>query len=169
MKPVDPKDFHQSQRGFFAGVLYNAMIDNPKIVVLTGDLGWGQFDKIRNDFSDRFINTGAAEQCLLDIAVGLALAGKIPVVYTITSFYLRAAETISLYINHEKLNVKLVGGGRDDDYKHDGPSHMGYAAQDFLKSMPNITQYYPQTTDEVVSMLHTLLSESSPSFISMKR
>ena len=169
MQKINKKDFYPVQRGWFAGHLYNKMINNKDIIVLTGDLGYGQFDKIRKDFPKRFINTGAAEQTLLDIAVGLALAGKIPVVYTITSFYLRAAEAISLYLNGEKINVKMVGGGRDDDYKHDGPSHMAYQAQDFIKSMKNIKNYYPETNEEVLTMMDEMLESKSPSFISVRR
>jgi len=166
---IKQKDFYPSQRGWFAGHLYNKMEKNEDIIVLTGDLGWGQFDKIREDFPDRFKNCGASEQALLDIAVGVALAGKIPVVYTITPFYLRGAETISLYLNGEKANVKMVGGGRDDDYKKDGPSHMAYQAQDFLKSQKNIKQYFPETNKQLLTMLDELLESKDPSFISVKR
>ena len=169
MKKIDQKDFHPSQRGWFAGHLYNTMISNPDIIVLTADLGFGQFDKIRADFPDRFYNVGAAEQSLLDIAVGLALSGKIPVVYTITSFYLRASETISIYLNHEKINVKMVGGGRDQDYAHDGFSHDCTPAQDFIKSMKNIQQFYPESNEELLTMMDELLASDKPSFISVRR
>lgn len=170
MNKLDQKDFHPSQRGWFAGHLYNKMIDNPDIIVVTADLGYGQFDKIRVDFPDRFINVGAAEQSMIDIAVGLALSGKIPVVYTITSFYLRAAEAISLYINHEKISVKMVGGGRDDDYSHhDGFSHDCTPAQDFINSMTNIRTYYPAVNKQILTMMDELLASDKPSFISVKR
>jgi len=160
---------HPSQRGNFAFALYKEMVKNENIILLTGDLGYLQWDAIREDFPDRFINVGASEFAMLGIAVGLALEGKIPLVYTITSFYLRAAEVISLYLNGEKANVKMIGGGRDDDYKHDGPSHMCYTAQDFIKSMKNIKNYYPETNEEIPEMLSELLSSNDPSFISVKR
>ena len=123
MQKIEEKDFHQSMRGYFAGCLYNEMLINPDIFLLTGDLGFGMFDKIRDDFPGRFINCGASEQAMLGIAVGLALKGKRVFVYTIASFFLRAAETISLYLMHEKIPVQLVGGGRNNDYKHDGKRH----------------------------------------------
>jgi len=169
MKKILKKDFYPVQRGWFAGHLYNKMIDNKDIIVLTGDLGYGQFDKIRDDFPDRFYNVGASEFSMLGIAVGLALSGKVPVVYTITSFYLRAAEIISLYLNGEKINVKMIGGGRDDDYSHDGPSHMAYASQDYIKSMKNIKNYYPETNEQVLTMMDEMLESNQPSFISVKR
>lgn len=169
MKPIDQNSFHPSQRGWFAGTLYNEMISNEKIIVLTGDLGYGQFDKIRADFPDRFINTGAAEQALLDIACGLALEGKIPFVYTITPFYLRAFETLRTYINHEKIPVRMVGGGRDKDYAHDGFSHDACDIQEFLNPLKNIVQHFPQEKEDVPTFIKQMIDLHQPSFISVKR
>lgn len=169
MKKVDQKDFYPSQRGWFAGHLYNKMIDDPNLIVVTADLGYGQFDKIRSDFPDRFINVGAAEQSMVDIAVGLALAGKTPVIYTITSFYLRAAEGISLYINHENINVKMIGGGRDQDYAHDGFSHDCTPAQEFIKSMSNIKSYYPETNEDLLKFMDEMFATDRPCFLSVRR
>src|SRR5687768_10786753 len=105
------------------------MCINEDIFFITADLGYGLADDIRKDFPGRFINTGAAEQAAMGIAVGLAMSGKIPFVYSITPFLLwRAAETIRLYVNRESVPVKMVGCGRDSDYEHDGFSH--YAGDD---------------------------------------
>ena len=45
----------------FFELLYEAMKKDDQIWLLVGDLGYGGADKIREDFPDRFINTGAAE------------------------------------------------------------------------------------------------------------
>jgi transketolase len=46
------------------------------------------------------------------------------VVYSITPFVLyRPFEWIRNYLDHEKIPVKLVGGGRDKDYGYLGFSH----------------------------------------------
>lgn len=168
MQKIEEKDFHQSQRGYFAGCLYNTMIDNPDIFLLTGDLGFGMLDKIRDDFPKRFILCGASEQAMLGIAVGLALKGKIPFVYTISSFFMRAAETIGLYLHGEQIPVKMCGSGRDDDYKHDGISHFSYLTQDFVKSL-NIVQFYPQEKEEMQEVIKDMIENKKPSFVSLKR
>ena len=164
------KDFHQSQKGYFAGALYNEMVSNPDIIVLTGDLGFGMFDKIKEDFPDRFINCGAAEQAMLDIACGLALEGKIPFTYTITPFLLRGYETIRTYINHEKIAVHMIGAGRDEDYGvDDGFSHTATDIKGLLDPFKNIEQHYPENKEDIPALLASIIKTNKPSFLSLRR
>jgi transketolase len=162
------EQWHQSQRGYFAGALHDIMEKDDRVWLLTGDLGFGMLDKIRDDFPDRFLNCGASEQAMCGIAVGLALEGKVPFVYTISSFMMRMAETIGLYLDGEQVPVHWVGSGRDNDYKHDGLSHDGTMAQNFLKGL-RIEQYYPETKEEVPNMVAQMLNNRKPSFLSLKR
>ena len=157
-------------RKTFFKELYRIMQENTNVFALTGDLGFIGFDKIRNDFKDRFVNCGASEQAMLDIAVGLSYAGKIPVCYSITPFLIfRAFETIRTYIDHEKLHIILAGSGRDDDYKHDGISHNALDIPAILKPLHNLKQYYPDAKEEIPGLLDKVIKEAQPSFISLKR
>lgn len=162
------KNWHSSQRGWFAGILYDLMKEDKDIWLLTGDLGFKMFDKIKEDFPDRFINCGASETAMVGIAVGLALENRKPFVYTITSFFLRAAETISLYLDHENVPVRLCGAGRDDDYKDDGFSHYGMEAQKFINSA-GIMEFYPESKEDVPEMVKKMVNLDNPSFISLRR
>ena len=72
----------------FAKILHQEMSANEDIVVLTGDLGYGLWDKIRIDYPDRFWNVGSSEQLMMGMASGMAMDGKIPFVYSITPFLL---------------------------------------------------------------------------------
>lgn len=161
-------DRHDSQRGYFAYELYQQMKENPNIFLLVGDLGYRVFDKHFEDFPDRCINCGASEQAMLGLAVGLALDGKIPFCYTITSFFLRAAETISLYADHESVPIKLVGSGRDDDYKHDGFSHDATRVQQLLATL-DIVAYFPDNKDKIPVFVDHMVMNNQPSFISLRR
>lgn len=159
---------HESQRGYFAASLYEAMVVNKDIWLLTGDLGWGMLDKIMRDFPERAINVGASEQAMLGIAVGLSLQNKVAFCYTITSFYLRAAETIGLYLDGEQVPVKLVGSGRDDSYKDDGPSHHGGIAQAYLGSL-DIVGIHPNKKEEVPGVVEEMLKNGKPTFVTLLR
>lgn len=153
----------------FATELHKHMEKNKDIWLVTADLGWGMWDKIRDDFPDRFINTGAAEQACADICVGLALEGKIPFMYTISPFYYRCWETLRTYINHEKINVKLIGSGRDKDYAHDGFSHDASDIKGFLDQLVNIKKFWPEDKEEIPAMLDLMLTLNDPCFISLRR
>lgn len=169
---MEYKDYpiHESMRGYFGRALYFAMQNDEDIYLLTGDLGYGMFDLHKKDFPERFINVGAAEQTLLDVAVGLSLAGKKPFCYSITPFLIyRPFETIRTYINHESCNVKLIGGGRDGDYERDGWSHHAHDVKGFLDQLKEINQYWPSHKEEVDKVVQHMIQSGRPSFLSLKR
>lgn len=156
-------------RRTFQKALLNEMMENDKIFLLTADLGYKMFDSHFAAFPDRVLNTGAAEQAMLDIAVGLAYDGKIPFCYTITPFFYRGFETIRTYINHEKLPVHLIGSGRDRDYAHDGMSHWSDDIEKYLDQMENIHQYWPRKKSDIKVMVKAMVNSDKPSFISLQR
>lgn len=161
---------HESMRGYFAYYLYEEMEKNPGIYLLTGDLGYKMFDSHFEDFPNRCINCGASEQAMLGMACGLAMEGKIPVVYSITPFLIyRGFETIRNYIDNEQLNVKLVGSGRDDDYAHDGFSHDATDVKDILDQLWSIKQVFPSNKESMSIHVPLMLKETMPIFLSLKR
>ena len=70
----------------FQELLTEEMRKNEDIVLLVGDVGYRVFDHLREDYPDRVINPGAAEQLMIGMGAGLAMEGKIPVCYSITPF-----------------------------------------------------------------------------------
>lgn len=159
---------HESMRGYFAYELHKAMEENPDIWAINGDLGYGMYDFVKRDYPDRFVNTGAAEVTMLGVAIGLAKQGKRPFTYTISSFYMRAAEPIALYAVAEGLPIVMIGGGRDQDYAHDGLSHDATTTQDFM-SMLGVKCYYPDTKEEMEELMKELVSVNEPVFVSLRR
>ncbi len=165
----DSVNFHNMRRSF-ADALYQKMSKNSKIWVLTGDLGYKMWDKIKADFPDRFLNVGAAEQSLVGVAVGLALQGKIPIVYSITPFLLyRPFETIRNYINKEKIPVKLVGSGRDKDYLIDGFSHWASEDREVMSIFKNIVSKWPENSDQIVDLVTQMVKSNKPWYLNLKR
>jgi len=157
-------------RKAFARELYKHMETNKDIFLVTADLGYGMWDKIRDDFPDRFLNTGASEQAAIDISIGLALEKKIPFVYSITTFLLyRPFEGLRTYINHEKIPVKLVGSGRNKDYLHDGISHWANDAKKILETLPNIDQILPESDIDIPDIVENMIYCNHPDFVSLRR
>ena len=66
-----------------------------RIILLTGDLGYGVVEPFASKFQERFINVGVAEQNMVGIASGLASEGFLPFTYSIGIFpTFRCAEQI---------------------------------------------------------------------------
>ena len=154
----------------FATELLKQAKQNDKIWLVTADLGYGLWDEFRDQIPERYLNTGASEQAAADICVGLALQDRIPFFYSITTFLLyRCFETIRTYINHEKLNVKLIGSGRNQDYHIDGFSHDATDAKKILDTLPNIHQYWPNEDTNLERLVGIMVNCNKPDFISLRR
>ncbi len=170
IKKLDISQRYDSMRGWFGYELFNLMADDPDIYVITGDLGYGLFDKIRTAFPNRFINAGAAEQVACGLAVGLALEGKKPFFYSMTPFLLyRCLETIRNYIHHEKIPVRLVGSGRDKEYHKDGFSHWAEEDKKIMQIFKNITCVWPEDKQEIPKLIKKMVRSNKPWYINLSR
>lgn len=151
-------------------LLYEQMVNEAKINVITADLGFGLLNNIQADFSDRFFNVGAAEQLMIGVGVGMADEGLIPVCYSMSSFLLyRPFEMLRNYVSAENIPVKLIGSGRDKDYSHDGLSHWAHDDEIVLKALPNIQMYKPQDVSELKGIFNEFLYSSMPCYLNLTR
>ncbi len=152
----------------FASFLHDEMSYNEKIVILTGDLGYGLWDKIKLDYPDRFYNVMSSEQLMVGAATGLAMEGFIPLVYSITPFVLyRPFELLRNYLNHECIPVKLVGGGRDKDYGYLGFSHWAEEDIKVLSTLENIQLFKPENPTK--KLYQEFLYNEQPSYLNLSR
>jgi transketolase len=157
-------------RPTFAKLLYDEMQKDKLLYCLTADLGYKMFDKIRDNFPNNFFNVGAAEQLMIGLAIGLSYEGYIPICYSITPFLLaRPFEIIRNYINLEKIPIKLVGSGRNKEYKLDGFSHWAEDDKIILNCFPNIKSYFPKAKEDLKNILGEFLYSNSPAFLSLSK
>ena len=158
-----------SVRKTFVNLLHNQMKKNKKIVLVLGDLGYGHFDKIREEFPDRVFNPGAAEQLMLGMACGMAMEGLIPVCYSMTPFILyRPFEVIRTFIDHEKIPVILAAAGRDKDYGAAGFSHWATDDKVHLSGFENIKKCWPDEI-ELEKNFEQIINSKVPYYINLKR
>lgn len=135
-------------RDVFIEQVYYRMRDDRNIFFVCADFGSPKLDKLREDFKDRFINVGIAEQNLINISTGLALEGFTVYAYAIAPFLtMRAYEQIrinlSLHAQLKEINVNLVGVGAGLSYDVSGPTHHCLEDITIMKVLPNMEVFSP--------------------------
>lgn len=146
-----------------AATLEEIAAADERVVVLTGDLGFMVLDRVAARFPERFVNVGVAEQNMVGIACGLAEAGFIPFVYSITSFaVLRPFEFLRDGPIHHHLPVRVLGIGCGVDYGLNGTSH--YALEDLavLRGQPGLTIVAPADSSQARAALQATWNLPGP-------
>lgn len=157
-------------RRAFADVLMKIAENNPRVVFLTGDLGYEVFDEFRDTFGPRYVNVGVAEAQLVCCAAGLAKEGWKPIVYSIGSFMTgRPFEQLRVSVSYPNLPVVVVGAGAGYTYADSGVTH--HAAEDFalMSTLPNMTVVAPGDPGEVTDLMPQLVDLTGPSYIRIGR
>src|SRR3990167_5778421 len=114
---------------------------DPTVIFVIGDVGFSFIEQFKEKFPNQFLNTGACEQSMMGVAVGLWRAGMKPYVYTMRNFIaLRPYEQVRNDIAYGNANVKLFGVAGSEAYKFLGYSHNVYNTEedDLLKNLPNL-------------------------------
>lgn len=142
----------------FADNLKQEMEKNKDIWMLLGGVGYGFWQE-----GGQVINCEASEVAMVNIAIGMALEGKIPFVYAITPHLYRAFEQIRNYLNFEKIPVKLIGVGQNEDYGTLGFTHYATDASDVFKLFPNICTHYSNFD------IKHFIESGKPEFINLPR
>jgi len=157
-------------RKTFVRTLAEAALKNDQIFGVVADIGTFTFDAFRESCPERFINVGIAECNMIGMAAGMALEGKIPVVYTITPFLTaRALEPIRVDICYQNLNVKLVGCGSGYSYSTLGATHHATDDIALMRALPNMTIVSPADPPEVRHAVEAIIGHRGPVYLRLGR
>jgi len=144
---------------------------NPDLVVLDADTASStQSGRFAARFPERFINVGIAEQCLVDVAVGLAMGGKIPFANAFAALLsLRAMEQIRTCVCYARQNVKLAAGYAGlSDYK-DGPTHHAIVDIAVMRALPEMTVIVPADATEAAAWVPLVAEYDGPVYLRLSR
>jgi transketolase len=132
-------------RNNFAETFYEAGKSDPRLCLVVADISpAGAIDKFRNEFPDRFVNTGVAEQIMIGMVAGMALRGLRPFAYTIATFALfRPYEFIRDDLCYQNLPVTVVGIGGGVNYSTLGGTHHAQEDVAIACTIPNMTVIAP--------------------------
>lgn len=111
-------------RKTFARVLADIADTDPRVFLLTADLGYHVLDEFWERHPTRWLNVGVAECAMIGAATGMAKEGLVPYCYSIGTFAaFRPFEFIRNGPVAHDLPVRIVGVGRRDEYGHAGQTH----------------------------------------------
>jgi transketolase len=144
---------------------------NPNVVVLDPDTSGSTFTHFFSErFPERFFNIGIAEPCMVDVAVGLALGGKIPFANGFAALIaLRAMEQVRTCVCYARTSVKLVGHFAGlSDFK-DGPTHHSITDLANMRAMPELTVIVPADAAEAAQWVPIIAEYDGPVYLRISR
>jgi transketolase len=152
-------------RQAFIHALQDLAEREPRVLLLTADLGYGVVERFAAALPGQFINVGVAEQNMIGIATGLAEAGFVPFAYSIASFAsLRAYEFIRNGPILHRLPIRIVGVGGGMEYGHQGLTH--YALEDLavMRVQPDMTVIAPADGEQARAALLETWDRPGPAY-----
>ena len=95
-------------RNAFADEVTKLGMIDPRIVLLTGDIGNKLFDQFKDGSKERFFNCGIAEVNMMGVAAGMASCGLIPWLSSFACFL----------VNRDLDQLRVVVAQYDGDAAH---------------------------------------------------
>ena len=150
-------------RKAFNEELLKAARQDKRIHMILADIGYGEIEPFANEFPERFINCGVAEQNMTGVACGVALAGNIAITYSIANFpTLRCLEQVRNDVCYHNANVKIVIIGGGMAYGPLGVSHHSTEDLAIMRALPNLKVIAPCDIYEARSAVHAMLAYDGP-------
>ncbi|MBQ9252830.1 MAG: transketolase [Clostridia bacterium] len=157
-------------RDAFVRALLREMAQDPRVVLITGDLGFGVLRPVKEQYPDRLINAGIAEQSMVGLAAGLAMTGRKVVVYSIGNFpTLRPLEQIRNDCAYHGLDVKIVCVGGGFVYGSLGMSHHATEDMAILRAIPEITCFTPGDPAETEAAVPVMFATPGTCYLRLGR
>ena len=142
--------------------------EDEKIVIISPDaVAAARAVPFQQEFPDRVIEVGIAEQDAVDVAAGLATTGMKPIVVSYAGFLtMRACEMIRTFIAYPGLNVKLVGlNGGMLGGEREGVTHQFYEDVGILRSMPGVKIITPADAGQAYQAAKAMMELDGPVYL----
>ncbi len=137
-------------RDIFVDKIFSDMKNNPSVLLLTADLGFGIFDKFEEFRDSQYFNVGVCEQLMASMSAGLASEGFKVFIYSIGVFpTMRCLEQIRNDISYHEYDVTIVTSGAGFSYGALGMSHHCVQDIGIMSSIPGVNIFSPANNYEM--------------------
>ena len=163
-----PSSGGASRDGYGRGLLRAA--DDQRVVVLEADLGKSTKScNFREEYPDRTISLGIAEQNMMLVAAGMAASGKIPFASTFAIFSERGFEQVRNGIARPGLAVHICGSHGGIHTGTDGSSAQSIEDLAIFRSIPKMTVIHPCDDVSAEELTVQLIGLEGPSYMRTAR
>lgn len=157
-------------RNEFINTLTELALEDKRIFLITGDLGYNVLEDFISKCPNQFLNAGVSEQNMTGVAAGLALSGNIVFTYSIANFpTIRALEQVRNDICYHKANVKIIAVGAGFTYGALASSHHGTEDLAILRSLPNMTIVAPADKQEAAQAAKAVAAWPGPVYVRISK
>jgi len=157
-----------SRDGYGRGLL--RISDDERVVVLEADLGKSTKSCFfREEFPERTISLGIAEQNMMLVAAGMASSGKIPFASTFAIFTERAFEQIRNGVARPGFKVHICGSHGGIHTGSDGSSAQSVEDLAIFRAIPGMTVIHPCDDSSAEELTAQLLHLDGPSYMRTAR
>ncbi|MES2089165.1 MAG: transketolase [Pseudomonadota bacterium] len=147
-----------------------ARAPNPKMVFLTGDLGFMALEPLQEAIGERFINAGVAEQNMISVAAAMSRTGLEVWAYSIAPFCTsRPFEQIRNDVALHELPVKIVGNGGGYGYGVMGPTHHAIEDYGTLLALHGMRACIPAFDEDVDAAVQIVGDTPAPFYLRLGR
>jgi transketolase len=160
-----------TQAEIYGRVLCDLAAADPRIVALTADLARStKIGVFQDTFPERVFNVGIAEQDLFGIAAGMARAGLVPFVSTMSAFAsMRALEQVRTDICYQNLDVKIIATHGGVSFGQAGTTHHCTEDIAIQRSLANMTLVVPADGWETANAVRAAVERPGPVYIRLGR
>lgn len=157
-------------RDAFVRVLEDVAARDPRIMLITGDLGFAVLDGYAERRAGQFLNAGVAEQNMTGLATGLAMAGRVVFTYSIGNFpILRCLEQIRNDAAYHDANVNVVSIGGGFSYGVLGMSHHATEDLAIMRALPGVVVASPADPWEMEHLVPWLAAQAGTTYLRLDK
>ena len=145
-----------------SNAIYHTMESDDRVCVLTAAMCAGnKLGRIRDEFPDRFFDTGICESHAVAFAGGMAKSGMRPIVDIYSTFLQRSFDQVFQEVALQNLPVVFCMD-RAGLCGPDGPTHHGVFDNSYMRIFPNMTVMAPGDAADIGPMLDFALNHTGP-------
>lgn len=170
MNTTTSVEMHDCRKAFAETLIGLARADERVVAVCNDSVGSSNLGGFRDEFPDRLINVGIAEQNMVGVAAGLANAGYLPFVSAASPFLTgRATEQIKADIVYSGANVVLCGQSPGVSYGELGPTHHSIEDIAWMRALDDLPIVVPADPDQTRDALRWAAALEGPAFLRIGR